>query len=98
MTSVGRGRVTGEAPPGGGPTVRRILLGSQLRRLREARQITRDQAGYAIRASESKISRMELGRVPFKERDVPDLLIYTRAEIDAFISGARDGDFDDLVS
>jgi len=66
--------VTGEAPPGGGPTVRRILLGSQLRRLREARQITRDQAGYAIRASESKISRMELGRVPFKERDVADLL------------------------
>jgi len=42
--------------------------------LREARQITRDQAGYAIRASESKISRMELGRVPFKERDVADLL------------------------
>jgi transcriptional regulator with XRE-family HTH domain len=66
--------VTGEAPPGGGPTVRRILLGSQLRRLREAREITRDQAGYAIRASESKISRMELGRVPFKERDVADLL------------------------
>ena len=25
-------------------------------------------------------------------------LIYTRAEIDAFINGARDGDFDDLVS
>jgi len=25
-------------------------------------------------------------------------LIYTRAEIDAFISGARDGDFDDLAS
>jgi|APPan5920702752_1055751.scaffolds.fasta_scaffold79340_2 hypothetical protein len=25
-------------------------------------------------------------------------LIYTRAEIDAFIRGARDGDFDDLVS
>ncbi|HXL17273.1 MAG TPA: helix-turn-helix transcriptional regulator [Streptosporangiaceae bacterium] len=66
--------MTGEAPPGGGPTVRRILLGSQLRRLREAREITRDQAGYAIRASESKISRMELGRVPFKERDVADLL------------------------
>jgi transcriptional regulator with XRE-family HTH domain len=72
--AAGRGAVTGEAPPGGGPTVRRILLGSQLRRLREAREITRDQAGYAIRASESKISRMELGRVPFKERDVADLL------------------------
>jgi transcriptional regulator with XRE-family HTH domain len=66
--------VTGEAPLGGGPTVRRILLGSQLRRLREARGITRDRAGYVIRASESKISRMELGRVPFKERDVADLL------------------------
>ncbi len=25
-------------------------------------------------------------------------LIYTRAEIDAFIKGARDGDFDDLMS
>jgi hypothetical protein len=66
--------VTDAGPAGGGPTVRRILLGSQLRRLREAREITRDQAGYSIRASESKISRMELGRVPFKERDVADLL------------------------
>ena len=52
----------------------RILLGSQLRRLREARGITREDAGYAIRASGSKISRMELGRVSFKERDVVDLL------------------------
>ncbi len=25
-------------------------------------------------------------------------LIYTRAEIDAFIKGARDGDFDDLIT
>ncbi|MER8188493.1 helix-turn-helix transcriptional regulator [Kitasatospora sp. NPDC094015] len=60
--------------PGGGSMVRRILLGSQLRRLREGRAITREDAGYAIRASESKISRMELGRVSFKERDVADLL------------------------
>ncbi|MER5642001.1 helix-turn-helix transcriptional regulator [Kitasatospora sp. NPDC002227] len=60
--------------PGGGSMVRRILLGSQLRRLREGRSITREDAGYAIRASESKISRMELGRVSFKERDVADLL------------------------
>lgn len=62
------------AQPGTGPTVLRILLGSQLRRLREARGITREDAGYAIRASGSKISRMELGRVSFKERDVVDLL------------------------
>ncbi|HEY7147578.1 MAG TPA: helix-turn-helix transcriptional regulator [Streptosporangiaceae bacterium] len=60
---------------GGSPTVLRILLGSQLRKLREASGITRDKAGYLIRASESKISRMELGRVSFKERDVIDLLV-----------------------
>jgi transcriptional regulator with XRE-family HTH domain len=59
---------------GGGSVVRRILLGSHLRRLREAAGITREAAGYAIRASESKISRMELGRVSFKVRDVEDLL------------------------
>src|SRR6266545_2624009 len=51
-----------------------MILGGHLRRLREARAITRDVAGWEIRASESKISRMELGRVGFKERDVADLL------------------------
>jgi hypothetical protein len=57
-----------------GPTVRRMLLGAQLRRLREARGVSREDAGWEIRGSESKISRMELGRVGFKERDVADLL------------------------
>jgi transcriptional regulator with XRE-family HTH domain len=69
--------VTTAQPEGGsagGPTVLRILLGNQLRTLREARGVTREQAGYEIRASESKISRIELGRVGFKERDVADLL------------------------
>ncbi|HEU4543287.1 MAG TPA: helix-turn-helix transcriptional regulator [Jiangellaceae bacterium] len=64
-------------PPGGaggGPTALRMLLGSHLRRLREAQGISRETAGWEIRASESKISRMELGRVSFKERDVADLL------------------------
>jgi transcriptional regulator with XRE-family HTH domain len=61
-------------PGGGSPTVLRMLLGSQLRKLREAKGITREEAGYLIRASESKISRMELGRVSFKQRDVIDLL------------------------
>lgn len=58
----------------GGPTVLRILLGANLRRLRESRGVTREDAGWQIRSSESKISRMELGRVGFKERDVADLL------------------------
>ncbi|MEO3743354.1 helix-turn-helix transcriptional regulator [Plantactinospora sp. B5E13] len=51
-----------------------MLLGSQLRKLREATGVSRDDAGWEIRASGSKISRMELGRVGFKERDVADLL------------------------
>lgn len=64
----------GGATDASGSMVRRILLGSQLRRLRESKGITREAAGYSIRASESKISRMELGRVSFKQRDVADLL------------------------
>jgi transcriptional regulator with XRE-family HTH domain len=56
------------------PTVLRMVLGGQLRRLRERRGISREKAGWEIRSSESKISRMELGRVGFKERDVADLL------------------------
>jgi len=58
----------------GGPTVLRMLLGAHLRRLREAQGVSRETAGWEIRASESKISRMELGRVSFKDRDVADLL------------------------
>jgi hypothetical protein len=51
-----------------------MLLGAQLRRLREAADVTPDRAGYEIRASRSKISRMETGHVGFKARDVADLL------------------------
>ncbi|GAA2634535.1 helix-turn-helix transcriptional regulator [Streptomyces axinellae] len=60
--------------PRGGPTILRIVLGTQLRRLREAHGITREAAGEAIRGSHAKISRLELGRVACKERDVADLL------------------------
>lgn len=77
-----------------GSVVRRMLLGSHLRRLREARGITREAAGYSIRASESKISRMELGRVSFKTRDVEDLLtlygVNDEAERNALLSLARE--------
>ena len=58
----------------GGPTVLRILLGTQLRRLREARGITAQEAARAIRGSESKISRIELGRTSVREIDIVDLL------------------------
>ena len=56
------------------PTALRIALGAQLRRLREASQITTDEAGQAIRATHSKISRLERGRSGAKQRDVADLL------------------------
>lgn len=60
--------------PRGGPTVLRIVLGTQLRRLRESHGISREAAGEAIRGSHAKISRLELGRTGYKERDVADLL------------------------
>jgi transcriptional regulator with XRE-family HTH domain len=60
-----------------------MLLGAHLRRLREAQGVSREDAGWEIRASESKISRMELGRVSFKERDVEDLLtLYGQVDTD----------------
>jgi transcriptional regulator with XRE-family HTH domain len=62
--------------PTEGPTVLRILLGVQLRRLREARGITAQAAAKAIRGSESKISRIELGRNAIREIDVLDLLTF----------------------
>jgi hypothetical protein len=57
-----------------GPTALRMSLGLELRGLREARRMTREQAGDVIRGSAAKISRMELGRVGLKPRDVADLL------------------------
>ncbi|HEU5127505.1 MAG TPA: helix-turn-helix transcriptional regulator [Glycomyces sp.] len=78
---------TGSSP--GGPTALRMIMGGYLRRLREAKGITRDAAGYEIRSSESKISRMELGRVGFKVRDVEDLLhmygIEDKAEVERLL-------------
>jgi transcriptional regulator with XRE-family HTH domain len=61
-----------------GPTVLRILLGTHLRRLRESRGITAKQAASEIRSSESKISRIELGRNAIREIDVLDLLTLYR--------------------
>ena len=85
---------TAQQDGAGGPTVLRILLGAQLRRLREAKGVTRESAGWEIRASESKISRMELGRVGFKERDVADLLslygVRDEEERTALLALARD--------
>uniref|UniRef100_UPI003CC7DAA1 helix-turn-helix domain-containing protein n=1 Tax=Nocardia wallacei TaxID=480035 RepID=UPI003CC7DAA1 len=57
-----------------GPRALRIAVGGQLRKLREQCGITREAAGEHIRGSHAKISRLELGRTGFKERDIRDLL------------------------
>jgi transcriptional regulator with XRE-family HTH domain len=57
-----------------GPTALRIALGSQLRRLREDSGVTVTEAAETIRATHSKISRLERGRSGAKQRDVADLL------------------------
>jgi transcriptional regulator with XRE-family HTH domain len=59
-----------------GPTAARMRLGTQLRRLRDEAEISQGDAGAAIRSSASKISRMELGRIPVKVRDLTDLLSF----------------------
>ena len=99
-----------EIPPerGGGPTVRRMLVGAQLRRLRTDKGITREQAAEAIRASEWKIHRLENGQVGFKERDIVDLLalygVDDPVEVVEFVILAREAnapgwwhDFGDLL-
>src|SRR5512146_530349 len=58
----------------GDAAVLRMRLGGQLRRFREAAGITPEEAGFEIRGSRSKISRLENGRVKLKNRDVTDLL------------------------
>jgi transcriptional regulator with XRE-family HTH domain len=91
-----------------GPTVQRIVLGAQLRKLRENREITTEQAADAIRGSHSKISRMEHGRVGFKDRDVSDLLtlygVTDQTERDSLLALAHEAgnpgwwhDFGDLL-
>jgi transcriptional regulator with XRE-family HTH domain len=82
-----------EVQPGGGPTVRRMLVGAQLRRLRTEKGLSREQAGEAIRASEWKIHRLENGQVSFKERDIVDLLglygVHDPGEVASFVILAR---------
>jgi transcriptional regulator with XRE-family HTH domain len=82
MISHQRGNYASSQAPGGGvagstrggPTALRIALGAQLRRLREGSGLTTAEAGEAIRATHSKISRLERGRCAAKQRDVADLL------------------------
>ena len=81
-------------PRSAGPTVQRLVLGGHLRRLREQADMTTERAAASIRGSHSKISRMEHGRVGFKERDIADLLtlygMVDGAEREALLNLARE--------
>ena len=80
--------------PGSGPTVRRMLVGAQLRRLRTDIGLSREEAAKAIRASEWKILRLENGQVSFKDRDIVDLLrlyaVTDPDEVAGFLEFARE--------
>ncbi|MGH3249671.1 MAG: helix-turn-helix domain-containing protein, partial [Trebonia sp.] len=82
------------SPRSAGPTVQRLVLGGHLRRLREEAGMTTERAAASIRGSHSKISRIEHGRVGFKERDIADLLtlygIVTGDEREALLNLARE--------
>jgi DNA-binding XRE family transcriptional regulator len=77
-----------------GPTVRRMLVGARLRRLRVEVGLSREEAAEAIRASEWKIHRLENGQVGFKDRDIIDLLgrygVNDPAEVADFLALARE--------
>jgi transcriptional regulator with XRE-family HTH domain len=78
----------------GGPTVRRMLLGAQLRRLRTEAGLSREDAGEAIRASPWKIHRLENGQVGARDRDIADLVarygVTDPVEIASFVALARE--------
>jgi transcriptional regulator with XRE-family HTH domain len=80
--------------PGSGPTVRRMLVGAQLRRLRTDMGLSREEAAEVIRASEWKIHRLENGQVGFKDRDIVDLLhlygVTDPEEVAGFLEFARE--------
>lgn len=71
-----------QAPAQGDPLVPRMLLGRRLRELREAAGLSRRDAGRRLRGSESKITRLELGRAAAKPGDVARLLAVYGADGD----------------
>ncbi|GAB7041578.1 MULTISPECIES: helix-turn-helix domain-containing protein [Catenuloplanes] len=70
MAARERGRIL----RGGNPLAQRRVLGEELRRLRQRSNLTADQAGSMIDRSGSWISRLELGLIGLRPRDLKDLL------------------------
>lgn len=76
------------------PTVRRRIVGAQLRRLRETSGVTRQEAGATSGIGESKLGRIEVGRAGLEENDVKQLLelygIHDEQERDALLALVRE--------
>ncbi|MEU4744630.1 helix-turn-helix transcriptional regulator [Actinosynnema sp. NPDC023658] len=80
-------------PRGSSPTLRKRRLVSELRRLREAADLTIEDVAARLECSASKISRIETGRVGVTPRDVRDMLSAygaDRATLDELVQLARD--------
>ncbi|WP_371591789.1 helix-turn-helix domain-containing protein [Streptomyces virginiae] len=60
--------------PGFTPTVMTMVLGYRLRALREKADISPRSASQALNCSEAKISRLERGESPIRERDIELML------------------------
>ncbi|MEV0680540.1 helix-turn-helix transcriptional regulator [Actinosynnema sp. NPDC050436] len=92
---------------GTGPTLRKRRLVGELRRLREAAELTIEEVGERLECSASKISRIETGRVGVTPRDVRDMLAAYGADaatLDELVQLAREArrkawwdEFGDLV-
>lgn len=63
------------------PTVRRLLLGHELRHLREEAGASLEDAAEAIRRTDSTISRVELGRTGLTKRDLRELVSFYASKV-----------------
>jgi transcriptional regulator with XRE-family HTH domain len=76
------------------PTVRRRIVGAQLRRLRESSGVPRQKAGAATGIGDGRLARIESGRAGLEEDDVARLLelygIDGETERDALLALARE--------
>ncbi|MFD3907975.1 helix-turn-helix domain-containing protein [Streptomyces sp. CB04723] len=80
----------------GSPDIANLMLGEFLRQCREERGLKQADLAYVIRASVSKVSRLERGESPPRPRDVDDLVEYMklsrqeRRTVERLLDQARD--------
>lgn len=68
----------------GSPTVRRRRLGAELKKLREARRLSREEVAEVLEVSVSTVSRIETGRGGIRAKDLRQLLdLYDLSDTDA---------------